>query len=178
MKLRALILLCFSITWGGLAQGQYRSAMSPRGVDRLQKEVRHQLVMLPYLGVFDNLAYRGEGGEVTLMGQVTRPVLKNDAVNAVKKIEGVEHVNNKIEVLPTSPFDDRLRLRLYRAIYGREPLTRYSLGVYKPIRIIVKGGHVNLEGVVNNETDKNIAGLRANGVSDVFSVTNNLRIER
>lgn len=94
----------------------------------------------------------------------------------VKKIEGVERVNNRIEVLPTSPFDDNLRLRLFRAIYGGAPLDRYSLGVNKPIRIVVKQGHVTLEGVVNNPGDKNIVGLRANGVSDVFSVTNNLRI--
>jgi hyperosmotically inducible protein len=132
--------------------------------------------MLPYLGVFDNLAYEVNGYDVTLVGQVTRPVLKSDAENVVKRIEGVEHIKNQIEVLPLSPLDEGLRLRLFRAIYGYAPLQKYALGVNKPIRIIVKQGHVNLEGVVDNETDKNIAGIQANGVADVFSVANNLQI--
>jgi hyperosmotically inducible protein len=112
------------------------------------------------------------------MGQVTRPVLKSDAENVVKRIEGVEKVDNQIEVLPTSPMDDELRLKLYRAIYGYGPLEKYSLGVQKPIRIIVKNGHVTLEGVADNAGDKNLAGIRANGVSGVFSVTNNLQIAK
>jgi len=145
-------------------------------VERIQREVRHELVMLPNLDVFDNLAYKVEGYNVTLFGQVTRPTLKSDAENVVKKIEGVEKVDNQIEVLPPSPMDDRLRLRLYRAIYGYAPLQKYALGVIKPIRIIVKGGHVTLEGVVDNAADKNVAGLRANGVPGVFSVTNNLAV--
>ena len=132
--------------------------------------------MLPYLDVFDNLAYKVDGYNVTLFGQVTRPVLKSDAENVVKKIEGVEKVDNQIEVLPPSPMDDQLRLRLYRAIYGYAPLQKYALGVLKPIRIIVKGGHVTLEGVVDNASDKNVAGLRANGVPGVFSITNNLAV--
>jgi len=111
-----------------------------------------------------------------LFGQVTRPVLKSDAENVVKKIEGIEKVDNQIEVLPPSPMDDQLRLRLYRAIYGYAPLQKYALGVLKPIRIIVKGGHVTLEGVVDNASDKNVAGLRANGVPGVFSITNNLAV--
>jgi hyperosmotically inducible protein len=134
--------------------------------------------MLPYLGVFDNLAYKVDGYKVTLMGQVTRPTLKSDAERVVKEIEGVEQVDNQIEVLPPSPVDDRLRLRLYRAIYGYAALQKYALGVQKPIRIIVKRGHVTLEGVVDSETDKNLAGIRANGVSGVFSVTNNLQVAK
>jgi hyperosmotically inducible protein len=159
-----------------LAAGQAQQEPSQKAVERIQKEVRHELVMLPYLDVFDNLAYKVEGYNVTLFGQVTQPVLKSDAENVVKKIEGVEKVDNQIEVLPPSPMDDRLRLRLYRAIYGYAPLQKYALGVIKPIRIIVKGGHVTLEGVVDNAADKNVAGLRANGVSGVFSVTNNLAV--
>jgi len=104
--------------------------------------------------------------------------LKSDAENVVKRIEGVEKVDNQIEVLPTSPMDDELRLKLYRAIYGYGPLEKYSLGVQKPIRIIVKNGHVTLEGVADNEGDKNLAGIRANGVSGVFSVKNNLTVEK
>ena len=134
--------------------------------------------MLPYLGVFDNLAYKVEGYNVTLYGQVTRPTLKSDAEKAVKGVEGVEKVDNQIEVLPASPSDDRLRIRLYRAIYGYEPLQRYAMPVIKPIRIIVKNGHVTLEGVVDNEADKNLAGIRANGVSGIFSVTNNLVVAK
>jgi hyperosmotically inducible protein len=110
------------------------------------------------------------------MGQVSRPSLKSDAGNVVKRIEGVENVDNQIEVLPTSPMDDRLRLRLYRAIYGYGPLQRYAMGVQQPIRIIVKNGHVTLEGVVDNEGDKNIANIRANSVSGIFSVANHLQV--
>jgi len=151
---------------------------SDKAVQRIQKEVRHELLMLPYLGVFDNLAYKVDGYNVTLLGQVTRPTLKSDAENVVKKIEGVEKVDNQIEVLPPSPMDDQLRRRLYRAIYGFASLQRYSLGVQQPIRIIVKNGHVSLEGVVDNEADKNTAGIRAKSVSGVFSVDNNLQVSK
>ncbi|MFZ0305334.1 MAG: BON domain-containing protein [Terracidiphilus sp.] len=143
---------------------------------RVQREVRHELLMLPYFGVFDNIAFQVQGGTVTLMGQVSRPSLKSDAQNAIKHIEGVDQVVNQIEVLPTSPMDDGLRIRLFRAIYGFPSLEKYDLGVQKPIRIIVKNGHVTLEGVVDNQTDKNTAGIRANSVSGVFSVTNNLQV--
>jgi len=145
--------------------------------ERLLREVRHELVMLPFYGVFDNLSYRVEGDTVTLMGQVTRPTLKSDAENVVKRIEGVERVNNQIEVLPVSPNDDRIRLAVYRAIYGHPNLSRYGLQAVPPIHIIVKNGNVTLEGVVANEADKNIANIQANGVPGVFSVTNNLRVE-
>jgi hyperosmotically inducible protein len=161
-----------------LAAGQPQQEASPKAVARIQKEVRHELVTLPYLGVFDNLAYKVDGYNVTLYGQVTRDVTKSDAEKAVKGIEGVERVDNEIEVLPLSPMDDQLRRRLYRAIYGYEPLQRYAMPVIQPIRIIVKNGHVTLEGVVDNEGDKNLAGIRANGVSGVFSVTNNLAVAK
>ena len=143
---------------------------------RIQREVRHELLMLPYFGVFDNIEYRVDGETVTLLGNVTRPTLKSDAENVVKHIEGVQHVVNKIEVLPPSPMDDQLRVALYRAIYGYPALEKYALGVQKPIRIIVKNGHVTLEGVVDSEADKNLAGVRANTVPGIFSVTNNLRV--
>jgi hyperosmotically inducible periplasmic protein len=161
-----------------LAAAQPQQEASPKAEERIKKEVRHELVMLPYLGVFDNLAYKVDGYNVTLYGQVTRDVVKSDAEKAVKGIEGVERVDNQIEVLPTSPMDDQLRRRLYRAIYGYEPLERYAMPVIQPIRIIVKNGHVTLEGVVDNEGDKNLAGIRANGVSGVFSVTNNLAVAK
>jgi len=155
---------------------QRSSQPSEKAVQRIQKEVRHELLMLPYLDVFDNIAYKVDGYNVTLVGQVTRPTLKSDAEHVVKGIEGVEKVDNQIEVLPPSSMDDRIRIRLYRAIYGYPSLQKYDLGVNKPIRIIVKSGHVSLEGVVDNDADKNVAGIRANSVSGIFSVNNNLRV--
>lgn len=178
MKLSAFILAVSLSAWGFQATGQHSTEASPKAVERLQKEVRHELLMLPYLGVFDNLAYKIDGYNVTLVGQVTRPSLKSDAENAVKGIEGVEKIDNQIEVLPTSTGDDRLRIRLYRAIYGYPALQKYALGVIKPIRIIVKNGHVTLEGVVDNDMDKNMANIRANSVSGIFSVANNLRVSK
>ena len=146
------------------------------GYERFVREIRHELVMLPYYGVFDNLSYKVDGYNVTLMGQVTRPTLKSSAERVVKDIEGVTSVTNNIEVLPTSPNDDRLRIALYRAIYGHTALNRYSLQAVPPIHIIVRNGNVALEGVVATEGDKNIAGIQANTVSGVFSVKNNLRV--
>jgi hyperosmotically inducible protein len=134
--------------------------------------------MLPYFGVFDNLTYKVDGYNVTLGGAVTNPTLKSDAERSVKHIEGVEKVDNRIEVLPVSPMDDGLRRQLYRAIYGYPSLQRYALPPIKPIRILVKNGHVALEGVVDNQSDKNVAGLRANGVPGVFSVKNNLLVAK
>jgi hyperosmotically inducible protein len=144
---------------------------------RIDRSVRHELVMLPQLTVFDNLAYKVDDGTVTLYGQVRNAVLKDEAASVVKKIEGVATVNNQIEILPASFNDDRIRRQEARAIFGYESLSRYSLGVVPPIHIIVKNGHVALEGVVNNQMDKNVAGIRANGVAGVFSVENNLNVE-
>jgi hyperosmotically inducible protein len=142
--------------------------------EKLAKEVRHQLVMLPWYSVFDNLTYSVEGDKVILSGQVTRPTLKSDAEAAVKSIEGVASVVNNIEVLPLSPMDDQLRRAVYRAIYGDPGLSRYGFQAVPSIHIIVKNGNVTLEGVVDNETDKNLANLRASQVPNVFSVKNNL----
>jgi len=169
-----LIVVLMALTVPSLAQRE----ASPQAVARIQKEVRHELVMLPFLTVFDNLAFQVNGYDVILLGQVANPSLKSDAENVVKKIEGVEKVDNQIEVLPTSPMDDRLRRSLYRSIYGYPPLQRYALPVVKPIRIIVRNGNVTLEGVVDNDADKNIAGMRARGLSGIFSVTNNLVVAK
>ena len=149
----------------------------PAGNDRITREVRHELVMLPYYGVFDNMAYRVDGRAVTLLGQVTRPTLKSDAGNVVKKIEGVEKVDNQIQVLPLSPMDDKLRIAEYRAIYGHPGLDRYAMQAVPPIHIIVDNGKVALEGVVATQGDKDLANIRANTVPGVFSVVNNLRVE-
>lgn len=142
--------------------------------EKLSKEVRHQLVMLPWYSVFDNLTYQVDGDKVTLSGQVTRPVLKSDAEAAVKSIEGVASVVNNIEVLPVSPMDDQLRRALFRAVYGDSGLSRYAVQAVPSVHIIVKNGNVTLEGVVDNEMDKNLANLRASQVPNVFSVKNNL----
>lgn len=145
---------------------------------RITRQVRHELVMLPYFSVFDNLAYKVNGDTVTLYGQVRNASLKDAAQSAVKHIEGVEHVNNQIEVLPASFNDDRIRRAEARAIFRDSRLSPYALAPVPSIHIIVKNGHVTLEGVVNNQGDKNMAFIRANGVPGVFSVENNLRVER
>jgi hyperosmotically inducible protein len=134
--------------------------------------------MLPYLSVFDNLEYRVNGYTVELYGQVTRPTLKSDAEAVVKRIEGVEKVSNHIEILPLSPNDDRIRLAVYHAVYSQPTLTRYALQAVPPLHIIVKNGHVTLVGVVATEMESNVAYIRANGVSGVFSVTNRLHVEK
>jgi osmotically-inducible protein OsmY len=154
------------------------AAKEPPKAGDLAKEVRHELVMLPYYHVFDNLAYRVDGTKVTLFGQVTRLSLKSDAGFAVKDIEGVSSVDNQIEVLPVSRNDDRIRVAAYRAIFSKAPLQRYQLSAVPPIHIIVKNGNITLEGVVGSESDKILAGIAANGVHGAFSLTNNLQAEK
>jgi len=178
----ALALLIASLVWQipATAQGSNNdhSPLSQNDLQRITREVHHQLVLLPYYGVFDNLAYKvAPDGTVTLLGQVARPTLKSDAENVVKKIEGVEHVDNQIQVLPVSPNDDQIRMAEYRAIYGNSTLNQYALRAVPPIHIIVDNGHVTLEGVVARQMDKQIAGMQAKSVPNVFSVTNNLRVE-
>jgi hyperosmotically inducible protein len=152
--------------------------LSEKGLERIKKEVRHELILLPYYGVFDNLTYQvANDGTVTLMGQVVRPTLKSDAENVVKRIEGVEKVVNNIQVLPLSPNDDRIRLEAYRKIYGNSVLNQYELRAVPPIHIIVNSGHLTLEGVVARPMDKQVAEMQAKSVSGVFSVTDNLRVE-
>ena len=175
MKLTASVVMILLSSISALGQD---SQASPKAEARIQKEVRHQILLLPYLDVFDNIAYQVNGYDVTLLGQVTRPTLKSDAGNAVESIEGVEKVDNQIEVLPPSPSDDRLRIALFRSIYGYPPLQRYALPVIKPIRILVKNGHVTLEGVVDSDADKNAAGIRANTVPGIFEVKNNLQVAK
>ena len=177
-KLPILLLSMFALVTLGAAQDAPRDQLTAKSQERIIKEVGHRLRMLPYVTAFDYMAYKVDGSTVTLLGQVANPVNRSDAEYAVKHIEGVEKVDNQIEVLPLSPMDRGIRRSVYRAIYRYPALERYALGVQKPIRIIVKGGHVTLEGVVDSEGDKNIAGIRANGVPNVFSVTNNLQVEK
>jgi len=161
----------------GFAQNGSANRLAPGAQNNLVREVRHQLVLLPYYGVFDNLAFRVDGSTVTLLGQVTQPVLKDDAERSVKGIEGVTRVVNQIEVLPLSNMDNQIRRAEFRAIYSSPGFEKYAYQAVPPIHIIVKNGQVSLEGVVGNEMDKILANTRANTVPGVFSVTNNLKVE-
>jgi hyperosmotically inducible protein len=145
---------------------------------QLQKEVRHVLVMQPFYSVFDNLEFKVEGDRVTLMGQVVNPALKAGAAASVKAIEGVTAVDNQIEVLPPSRDDNRIRRRIFHAIYSATGMEKYAIQAVPPIHIIVKLGRATLVGVVDSAADKTLAGIRANQVPGVFSVTNNLRVKK
>ncbi|HZS54250.1 MAG TPA: BON domain-containing protein [Bryobacteraceae bacterium] len=166
---------------------------------RIAEQVRHELAMLPYYGVFDNIEFRVNGDAVTLLGQASRPILLSDAENAVRRVEGITTVHNQIEVLPVSPDDDRIRAAVYARMYRTPALQKYTsnrtgpvfqsrlswlMGIttdppvgYHAIHIIVKNGHVTLEGAVNGHGDRDIANIQANTVPGVFSVTNNLRVD-
>jgi hyperosmotically inducible periplasmic protein len=149
-----------------------------RAIDpQLARRVRRELVTLPYYGVFDNLAYSINGGNVTLYGQVVRPSTRSDAERRVKRIAGVTHVVNNIEVLPLSSFDDRIRVATYRSIANMGGLHRYLRGVNPSLHIVVNRGHVTLEGVVSGSGDRTLAYHAASRVPGVFSVRNNLRVE-
>jgi hyperosmotically inducible periplasmic protein len=178
--------MCFGVFGTGVAQepsansgGNVQSTTGPlRMQDRISREVFHELVTLPQLTIFDNLQYKVDGNKVTLMGQVRDAILKDSAEKRVKGIEGIESVNNQIEILPASGNDDRIRREVARALFNDERLFRYSMGSVPPIHIIVKNGHVTLQGVVNSDADKNEANIRANGVPGVFSVDNRLQVQK
>jgi len=156
------------------AQDKKQQQTEPKSRQNLIREVRHQLVLLPYYSVFDNLAFRVEGDTVILEGQVVRPTLKSDAEGVVKNIEGIGRVVNNIEVLPPSPMDDQIRRAVYRVIFSEPGLSRYAESAVPSIHIIAKNGNVTLVGVVDSEADKNLVNLRVNGVPNVFSVKNEL----
>jgi len=144
---------------------------------QLGKQVRHELVTLPYYGVFDNLAYNVNGSTVTLYGQVVRPTTRSDAERRVKRLSGVSRVINNIQVLPLSGFDDNIRRATYRSLARTGGLYRYLQGTNPSIHIVVDNGHITLEGVVANRGDKTLANIAARQVSGAFSVTNNLKVE-
>lgn len=170
LKRKLLPLLAFAIAIPMFAK-------TPKQPPTLADKVRHELNMLPYYTVFDDVSFRVDGSVVTLFGDVTQPILKTDAGNVVKRVEGVTQVNNEINVLPLSPMDHQIRMAEYRAIYGFPALQRYAVGSYRPIRIIVQNGHVKLVGTVASKMDKQLAYMRANGVPDVFSVENDLQVQ-
>jgi hyperosmotically inducible protein len=164
---------------GGNSSGGAQNVTGPQRMQaRISREVYHELVMLPQLTIFDNIQYKVDGNKVTLMGQVREAILKDSAEKTVKHIEGVDSVNNQIEILPASGNDDRIRREVARSLFNDERLFRYSMGSVPPIHIIVKGGHVTLEGIVNSEADKNEANIRANSVPGVFSVENHLQVQK
>jgi hyperosmotically inducible periplasmic protein len=176
MKITSIVLGLFFLALSFPAPAQKKPQPPPQFTQRVMREVRHQILMLPYYSEFDSIGFKVEGYNVTLVGKVFHATLKDDAERVVKKIEGVERVNNQIEVLPPSFMDDRLRLQLFRSIYGYPTLQRYGVGSNRPIHIIVDRGNVTLEGVVDNQMDRNIAGIQANLVPGVFSVKNNLSV--
>jgi len=191
MMKRVLVCAVAGAMWLGVfgtGVAQEPSANSSSGVqaatgpvrmqDRVSREVFHELVTLPQLTIFDNLQYKVDGNKVTLLGQVRDAILKDSAEKRVKSIEGVESVNNQIEILPASGNDDRIRREVARALFNDERLFRYSMGSVPPIHIIVKNGHVTLQGVVNSDADKNEANIRANSVPGVFSVDNHLQVQK
>jgi hyperosmotically inducible protein len=166
-------------------QGQVSSSTQPNDTNpplsqdaqnQLIRKIQHELIMLPYYTVFDSLGFRLDGRTVTLEGAVTNPTLKSDAGNVVKRIEGVDKVVNNIQTLPPSPMDDRIRQAVYRSVYGYGPMLKYANVNPPPIHIIVKNGRITLEGIVDSEQDKQMAGMRANQVPGTFQVTNNLRV--
>lgn len=173
--------LAASLTVAFLAAPQLSAASATStqtDEQRLAAKIRKELITLPFYGVFDHFRFELQGRKVILHGQVTRPTLESSAIKVVKAIPGIEEVENHIEVLPLSRFDDQLRLALYRNIFGQSSLGRYTLGAIPSIHILVKNGNVVLEGKVMNEMDKNLAGIFANQVNGVFAVTNNLTVEK
>jgi BON domain len=167
MVVLAVVALAASVAVAGPAQPAPQKTM---------RTVQKELVTLPYYSVFDNLEYEVQGTTITLSGQVLNPTTKRDAERRVARIEGVDHVINRIEVLPLSRFDDSIRARSYRAVFRSGSLYRYAMGANPSVHIVVKNGHVTLEGVVSSKTDSQLAYMAASGVSGVFSVTNNLRV--
>ena len=145
---------------------------------QIANKVTHEIRMYPRYTIWDNIAIRVREGDVELTGQVSQPFKKADMGRLAQSVPGVRSVTNRLEVLPTSFFDDRLRLQIARAIYRDPVLSRYGIQAVPPIHIIVDNGHVTLEGVVNNDMEKNVAGIRAGQAGLSFgAVTNNLRVE-
>ena len=146
---------------------------------QIEKQVVHEILMYPRYTIWDNIALRVHEGNVEVTGVVSQPYKKEDVTRLVKNVPGVASVTNDLKVLPLSPFDDELRIRVARAIYGDPMLTSYAIQPRGPIHIIVNNGQVTLEGMVSRQMDKQIAGLRANNAGLSFGpVVNNLEVEK
>jgi hyperosmotically inducible protein len=181
-RLLGIVLPIFLLSFAEISVASTPNGTNPAGSNkqplRLTDQVRHELVMLPYLGVFDDLSFTIEDSNtVVLTGQVVRPVLKSEAEAAVRWLKGISKVVDNIEVLPVSPFDDAIRLRTYRAIFSKPGFEKYADQAVTPIRIIVKNGNITLEGVVGSQLDKTVAEMAARSVPGAFSVTDNLTID-
>jgi len=173
------IMLC---SFTGFAVASTGNGPDPSGSAKqalgLADHVRHELLMLPYYGVFDELSFSIQGADtVVLSGEVTRPILKSDAEAAVRGIKGVGKVVNDIEVLPLSRMDDSIRLAAYKAIFSKPGFEKYAIQGSSPIRIIVKNGHITLDGVVINKMDKTLAEMAVRSIPFTFSVINNLAVD-
>ncbi|HEV7857179.1 MAG TPA: BON domain-containing protein [Pyrinomonadaceae bacterium] len=171
------LVVVLAIAGSSVLAASHASGVADSHDTQITKQVRHELLKLPYYGVFDNLAYKVEGDTVTLYGQVVRPTTRKDAARNVARIPGVARVINQIEVLPLSGFDDSIRARAYRAVFRSGGLYRYAMGSNPSIHIIVNRGNVSLEGVVGNRMDSQLAYMALRGVPGVFNVTNNLQVE-
>ncbi len=174
LKLTGKLMLTAALAFGAITASATPTTMDSQA--RVAEQVRKQIVTLPYYSVFDNVALQVNGNEVILSGSVYRPSMKKSVERVALRVEGVDRVVNNVEVQPTSSFDDQIRMSLLRRIYGNSVLSRYAWGAVPSIHLVVDNGHVTLEGVVDREMDRNVAGIVANGVSGVFSVTNNLRV--
>lgn len=181
MKHLKLFLILTVVILGGFstvatAQTYVSGKPTQHGIER---KVFKKLLRLPYYGVFDRIGFQVEDDTVTLSGKVARARNKKDAEAAIENIEGVGRVVNNIEVLPLSPFDDTIRLRLLKSFAVRGGgVFRYLQEPNPSVRLIVDGGHVTLEGFVATRGDYNLMNILANGVTDVFSVKNNLIVEK
>lgn len=182
---KSFALMCIALLATGFAvaqQNQSNQVFTAGSPDEAQlaKEVRHNLLMLPYYSIFDDLSFSLNGTVVTLEGACPpQPPwdIKSDAENTVKRIKGVTQVINNIKELPLSPMDDQIRHALARAIYGDPEIgTRYGYQALPSIHIIVDNGHVTLKGVVDNQMDDTMIRMRANQVPNVFSVTDDLQV--
>jgi hyperosmotically inducible protein len=141
-------------------------------------KVAHEIRMYPRYTIWDNISVRVNSGNLELMGQVSQPFKKTDLQRIAQRVPGVASLTNELEVLPASFNDDNLRMRVARAIYRDAALSRYAIQAVPPIHIIVKNGHVTLEGVVNNDLEKQVAFVRASSAGLSFGpVQNNLRVE-
>ncbi len=144
----------------------------------IEQNVRHEIVMYPRYSIWDDISFRVANGSVELMGAVSQPYKKQDIERLVQRVPGVASVTDEIKVLPLSPFDDRLRIQIARAIYSYPAFSRYAIQAVPPIHIIVDNGHVTLAGVVNNDFEKQVAGMRAASAGLSFgAITNNLQVE-
>jgi len=173
-----LMVASFLVAAGAAVAANTNTPAGPLDDAQIAQKVIHEVRMYPWYTLWDNINVRVHEGDVELLGQVSQPFKKPDLGRLVQRVPGVRSVTNDIEVLPTSFFDDRLRLQVARAVYRDPMLSRYAIQAVPPIHIIVDNGHVTLEGVVNSQAEKNVAGMRANAAGLSFgNVTNNLRVE-